>query len=92
MTRAVVKQAGAGRTVAVAGDVYRFLATGFEETWEFQRTASGTHVTRSFRLHARSALARLPLRGIAFLLKRAVARHLREMRAGGEVGRPAVTK
>jgi mannose-6-phosphate isomerase-like protein (cupin superfamily) len=28
MTRAVVKQAGAGRTVAVAGDVYRFLATG----------------------------------------------------------------
>ena len=68
------------------------LATGFEEAWEFRRTASGTHVTRSFRLHAKSALARLPLRGIAFLLKRAVARHLREMRAGGEVGRPAVTK
>ena len=68
------------------------LATEFEETWEFQRTANGTYVTRSFRLHARSALARLPLRAIAFLLKRAVARHLREMRAGGEVGRPAVTK
>ena len=28
------------------------LATGFEETWEFERTANGTHVTRSFRLHA----------------------------------------
>ena len=28
MTRAVIKQPGAGRTVAVVGDVYRFLATG----------------------------------------------------------------
>jgi hypothetical protein len=56
------------------------LATEFEETWEFQRTANGTHVTRSFRLHARSALARLLLWGISFFLKRAIVRHLREMR------------
>jgi quercetin dioxygenase-like cupin family protein len=28
MTRAVVRQPGAGRAVAVVGDVYRFLATG----------------------------------------------------------------
>src|SRR5262245_58680299 len=28
MTRAVIRNAGAGRTVAVVGDVYRFLATG----------------------------------------------------------------
>jgi quercetin dioxygenase-like cupin family protein len=28
MTRAVLRDAGAGRTVAVVGDVYRFLATG----------------------------------------------------------------
>ena len=28
MTRAVIKRPGAGRTVAVVGDVYRFLATG----------------------------------------------------------------
>lgn len=28
MMRAVIKQPGAGRTVAVVGDVYRFLATG----------------------------------------------------------------
>src|SRR6516164_9928895 len=28
MTRAVVRQPGEGRTVAVVGDVYRFLATG----------------------------------------------------------------
>jgi quercetin dioxygenase-like cupin family protein len=28
MTRAVIRNAGAGRTLAVVGDVYRFLATG----------------------------------------------------------------
>ncbi len=28
MTQAVIKQRGEGRTVAVVGDVYRFLATG----------------------------------------------------------------
>src|SRR5262245_52703126 len=28
MTRAVIRNAGEGRTVAVVGDVYRFLATG----------------------------------------------------------------
>jgi polyketide cyclase/dehydrase/lipid transport protein len=56
------------------------LATEFEETWEFRRTGNGTHVTRSFRLHAKSALARLPLWGISFFLKRAIVRHLREMR------------
>src|SRR5260370_38740078 len=28
MTQAVIKQPGEGRTVAVVGDVYRFLATG----------------------------------------------------------------
>jgi Polyketide cyclase / dehydrase and lipid transport len=55
-------------------------ATEFEETWELQRTANGTHVTRSFRLHAKSAVARLLLWGISFFLKRAIARHLREMR------------
>ena len=55
-------------------------ATEFEETWEFKRTANGTHVTRSFQLHAKSALARLLLWGISFFLKRAIVRHLREMR------------
>jgi hypothetical protein len=56
------------------------LATGFEETWEFNLTESGTHVTRSFELHARSFLTRLFLAMVAFFLKRAIARHLREMR------------
>jgi hypothetical protein len=57
------------------------LATGFEETWEFQRVESGTHVTRSIRLHAKSVLARLPLWVISYFLKRAIERHLREMKA-----------
>ena len=39
MTQAVIKQPGEGRTVAVVGDVYRFLATGDDTngkyaTWE----------------------------------------------------------
>jgi hypothetical protein len=65
------------------------LATTFEETWEFQRAGHATHVTRSFRLHARSVLARLPLWIISFFLKKAIARHLREMRASIGVGRSA---
>jgi hypothetical protein len=55
------------------------LATEFEETWEFDRTHKGTHVTRSFRLHAKSFLTRPLLRVIAFFLRRAIAKHLREM-------------
>jgi Polyketide cyclase / dehydrase and lipid transport len=56
------------------------LATGFEETWEIKRMDPGTHVTRCFRLYAKSVLAWLPLRVISFFLRRAIARHLREMR------------
>jgi hypothetical protein len=56
------------------------LATGFEETWEFKRSGNETHVTRSFRLHAKSVLGRLLLWVISFFLKRAIARHLRQMR------------
>jgi hypothetical protein len=56
------------------------LTTGFEETWEFQRNGNETHVTRSFQLHAKSVLARLPLWMISFFLKWAIVRHLREMR------------
>jgi hypothetical protein len=68
------------------------LATGFEETWEFQRTGNETHVTRSFRLHARSVLARLLLWVISFLLKRAIVRHLREMRTSGVAGHSTVIR
>jgi hypothetical protein len=56
------------------------LASEFEETWEFNHTDSGTHVIRSFRLFAKSVVARPLLRLIAFFLKRAIARHLRGIR------------
>ena len=66
------------------------LATRIEETWEFERIGNETHVTRSFQIHAKSVLARPLLWMISFLLKRAIARHLREMRTNGEVGRSTV--
>jgi hypothetical protein len=56
------------------------LATGFEESWVFQRIDHATRVTRSFTLHPKSGLTRPLLWLISFLLKRAIARHLREMR------------
>jgi hypothetical protein len=56
------------------------LATGFTEAWEFERVGDGTRVARSFEMHAKSGLARPVLWLISFLLKRAIARHLRQMR------------
>ena len=53
-----------------------WLATGIDETWEFNRLNDSTHIVRSFRLHARSALTRPLLWLISKLLKRAVDRHL----------------
>ena len=67
-------------------------ATRFEETWEFKRTQKGTRVTRSLQLQARSFLARLPLRVISFLLKRAIARHLREMKTSEVAGHSTMMK
>jgi hypothetical protein len=57
------------------------LATSFEETWEFQQVEGATKVTRSFQLHAKSVLTRPFLWVISFFLKRAIHRHLREMKA-----------
>jgi hypothetical protein len=68
------------------------LATGFEETWEFQGTGNETHVTRSFHLHAKTFPARLLLQVISFFLKRAIARHLREMRTSGIAGHLTVMR
>jgi hypothetical protein len=56
------------------------LAAGMEETWEFSRIGDKTRVLRSFKLLPKSALARPFLWLIALLLKRAIARNLREMR------------
>ena len=56
------------------------LASGIEETWDFKRIDNTTRVTRSFKLHAKSALTRPVLWLISILLKKAIARHLRQMR------------
>ena len=56
------------------------LARIFEEIWDFERVDGKTRVTRTFRLHAKSMLARCVLWMISFLLKRAIARHLRDMK------------
>jgi hypothetical protein len=62
------------------------LATGFNETWEFSRTGQDTRVVRSFELHAASRVTRPLLWLISMLLKKAVARHLRQMRKSSEGG------
>jgi hypothetical protein len=67
-------------------------ATGFEETWEFRGIGNETHVTRSFRLHAKSASARLLLWVISLFLKWAIVRNLREMRTRAVVGCSTVMK
>ena len=56
------------------------LATLFTETWEFERVGNETKVTRSFEMNAKSLLAWPVLWMISFMLKTAIARHLREMR------------
>lgn len=56
------------------------LATRIEETWDFERVGNETKVTRSFEMNAKSILAWPVLWMISFLLKRAITRHLREMR------------
>jgi hypothetical protein len=56
------------------------LAAGFEETWEFERIDDATRVTRSFKLHPKSFFARPALWLVSLLLKRGIARHLRQMR------------
>ena len=57
------------------------LATRIEETWEFERIGNETKITRSFQMHAKSALARPFLWVISVLLKKAITRHLRQMRS-----------
>lgn len=55
------------------------LATEFVETWEFERGGNETVVIRTFELSARSVAAWPLLWLISRLLRRAVARHLRQM-------------
>jgi hypothetical protein len=60
------------------------LATGFEETWEFSRIGRQTRVVRFFELHPSCSAARPLLWLISILLKKAIARHLRQMRESGD--------
>ena len=60
------------------------LATGFVETWEFERVGNETKVTRSFEMNAKSALAKPVLWLISFFLKRAIARHLTDIKQGAK--------
>jgi len=56
------------------------LATSFDETWDFERDGDQTKVIRSFEIDPKSALTRPLLWLISFLLKRAISRHLQQIR------------
>jgi hypothetical protein len=56
------------------------FAAGFEEMWHFDRIGNGTRVIRSFKLYAKSAFTRPLLWVISVFLKKAIARHLAQMR------------
>lgn len=58
-----------------------WLATGINETWDFERAGDSTRVLRSFQLHGRTGLTRPFLQLISILLKRAIDRHLSQMRS-----------
>ena len=62
------------------------LALGFDETFEFERTGGQTRVVRRFELHPKSTATRPLLWLISLLLKRAIARHLRQMKAASTRG------
>ena len=57
------------------------LATSFVETWDFQRINDKTMVLRSFEMNARSIAAWPVLWLISFVLKRAIDRHLLQIRS-----------
>ena len=56
------------------------LATGFDETWEFTPAGAETQVLRSFELHPHSNWTRPVVWLISMSLKRAIARHLRQIK------------
>ena len=61
------------------------LATGFDEPWEFGRTGEQTRVVRSFELTSKSTATRPLLWLISVLLKRAIDRHLHQIKAASRV-------
>jgi hypothetical protein len=63
------------------------FATLITETWEFERVGHETKVIRSCQLHPRSFLAWPFVWLISFMLKKAIARHLGQMRGRSAEGR-----
>jgi hypothetical protein len=57
------------------------LATRFKEEWAFELAGNATQVARTFRLYPKSVLTRPAVWLISFLLRKAVARHLRQIKA-----------
>jgi hypothetical protein len=57
-----------------------YLATGVVESWEFERLGDGTKAIRTFEMNAWSALTKPALWLLSFFLKRAIARHLRDLK------------
>lgn len=55
------------------------MASGFVETWEFEREADVTRVKRSMRLEPKTRWAWPILWMISFVLKGAIAKHLRQI-------------
>lgn len=55
------------------------LATGFSETWTFERVGDGARVRRAFELRAKSRLTRPVLWLISLLLRKAIAKHTRSL-------------
>lgn len=60
------------------------LANKFVETWDFEPHAAGTHVRRSFEMYAKNLPARFALWFISILLKRAIARHLQQLKQASD--------
>ena len=57
------------------------LATRFEEEWAFERVGDDNQAARTFRLWPKSMLTRPAVWLVSLLLRRAVARHLRQIKA-----------
>src|SRR5262249_27056412 len=55
------------------------FATHFDESWDFTPCETSTKVVRRFKLHAKSSLSRLVLLAISWMLKKAIARHMRQL-------------
>lgn len=56
------------------------LATRIEEIWEFEQAGNETKANRSFRMQPKNALTWPILWLISILLKKAITRHLKQLR------------